>query len=88
MRHLQAQRIWQRIQMNDAQLKATADSFEARRATYKAKRQQELGGPHDAEFFKCFEQYLEETIARIRGDRVTFENTNSYSRRASHRIPE
>jgi hypothetical protein len=54
---------------------AQPESFKAKRINFKAQTLKMRGGPHDSEFFKCYSQYLEETISQILGDQITFEST-------------
>jgi len=57
-----------------------SETLRSKRKTHVERAKRLVGGPHDIEFFACFEQYLEEAISQVLGSKVTFESTNSYNR--------
>ena len=62
-RLLQAQQAWQKYQVSETS--TTADSFKDRRAKLTALKLLARGGPHDTEFFKCFDLYLESALKQF-----------------------
>ena len=41
------------------------DTYKQRRAKLDLERDMKWNGPHDEEFFRCFEQYLDEAIKKF-----------------------
>ena len=56
-RLLQAQQAWIKYQVSETS--TTDDMFKAQRNKVTAQKLRARGGPHDSEFFKCFDLYLE-----------------------------
>lgn len=59
-RRIQAKEAWIRHQTKE--LSTSGASLKLQRAKQNAERLATRGGPHDTEFFSCFNQYLEEAL--------------------------
>lgn len=59
-RLLQAKQAWIKYQVSEST--TMADSFKDRRSKATAKKLLARGGPHDEEFFRCFDLYLIEAL--------------------------
>ena len=71
----EAQKVWQRLTFG-----SQVNTVSSTRNLNFVDRTLKKGGPHDEEFFKCFTQYLEEAISRLRGEDLNFERLSYHNR--------